>query len=191
MSVKNNLREQAHKIRDQLASNDNGMAARKIASQFIMLPELDGDLADVKTVAGYYPIKTELDALVILKVLHASFYPIALPSINEKEGPLEFHNWDMRSELEDGPFGTKQLTQKIVVPDIIIAPLLAFDEVGVRLGYGGGYYDRTLETLRINNPELIAIGVAFEGQKLDHVPCEAHDQKLDLIVTETTTYRFD
>ncbi|MBT5185205.1 MAG: 5-formyltetrahydrofolate cyclo-ligase [Kordiimonadaceae bacterium] len=189
MSVKNNLRQNAMEKRDQLSVNDDGMAARMIAAQIIMLPELDGDLSVVKTVAGYYPIKSELDALTILKVLHAAFFPIALPSIKAKDSPLEFQSWDMKSALIDGPFATKQSSEAFVIPEIIIVPLLAFDLKGARIGYGGGYYDRTIEALRKNNPNLITIGVAYDGQKVDAVPTEEHDQKLDMVVTEKTTYR--
>ena len=189
MSVKNNLRQNAMEKRDQLSVNDDGMAARMIAAQIIMLPELDGDLSVVKTVAGYYPIKSELDALTILKVLHAAFFPIALPSIKAKDSPLEFQSWDMKSALIDGPFATKQSSEAFVIPEIIIVPLLAFDLKGARIGYGGGYYDRTIEALRKNNPNLITIGVAYDGQKVDAVPTEEHDQKLDMVVTEKTRYR--
>ena len=69
-------------------------------------------------------------------------------------------------------------------------PLLAFDDKGFRLGYGGGYYDRTLEKLRNENPELFAIGIAYDDQKLDSVPTESYDQPLDMVITEKTTYRF-
>ena len=191
MSVKNTLRQNATQKRDQLSINDDGMAARMIASQIIMLPELDGDLSVVKTVAGYYPMKSEIDALIILKVLHAAFYPVALPTITSKDSPLEFHGWDLKSSLIDGPFGTKQSSEQVVVPEIIIVPLLAFDLKGARIGYGGGYYDRTIEALRKNNPNLITIGVAYEGQKVDAVPTEDHDQTLDMVVTEQKKYRFN
>ena len=112
-----------------------------------------------------------------------------IPSIKAKDSPLEFQSWDMKSALIDGPFATKQSSEAFVIPEIIIVPLLAFDLKGARIGYGGGYYDRTIEALRKNNPNLITIGVAYDGQKVDAVPTEEHDQKLDMVVTEKTTYR--
>ncbi|MDG1858813.1 MAG: 5-formyltetrahydrofolate cyclo-ligase, partial [Emcibacteraceae bacterium] len=135
MSDKNTIRNSAKTIRDQLYANDDGMAARNIAAKIVMLEELD----DVKTVAGYYPIKNELDLMVTLKVLHAARFPLALPTIIEKDHPLEFKSWDMRSELVAGPFNTKESSEDNVVPEVILVPLLAFDKKGGRIGYGGGF----------------------------------------------------
>lgn len=186
MLEKENLREKSSKIRKKIFEEEDGIAARKVASQIIMLPELD----TVKVVSGYYPIRSEMDILVTLKALHAARFPIALPKIVKPEHPLEFKSWDMQTPLIDGPFGTKEPTENIVNPEVILLPMLAFDDRGARLGYGGGYYDRTLEALRRQNPELIAIGVAYEDQKLDAIPVNAYDQPLDMVITEKTTYRF-
>lgn len=185
MADKNILRENALKKRDAVFSQDDGMAARNIAAQLIMLPELDA----VKIISGYYPIRSELDCLTILKTLHAARFPIALPTIVSDNEPLEFRNWDMREELVDGPFGTKQSGGEVVVPEILIVPLVAFDLKGNRIGYGGGYYDRTLATLREKSQDIIAIGVGFDDQKLDSIPAQDYDQPLDLVVTEKTIYR--
>ncbi len=190
MSDKNSLRKTALKKREEFFNNDE-MAARLVAAKVIMLPELDDPLDKVKLIAGYYPLKSELDGLIILKALHAAYFPIALPFIQEKDQPLLFRSWDLKSPLSDGPFATKQSDQEQVIPQIVIVPLLAFDLNGHRLGYGGGYYDRTLEQLRKNNPNLIAIGVAYDGQKHDPLPIDHHDQKLDMVVTEKTIYRFE
>jgi len=187
MSDKNSLRQSALKTRTEIHSNDDGMAARKVAAQVIMLPELD----EVRIIAGYMPIKCELDCLTVLKTLHAARFPICLPTIVEPEAPLEFHSWDMRTELSDGPFGTKQSTEEVVVPEVLLVPLIAFDENGSRLGYGGGYYDRTLEMLRCENPNIIAVGIAYENQMLASVPTDDYDQQLNMVVTEKTTYRFE
>ncbi|MBT5072747.1 MAG: 5-formyltetrahydrofolate cyclo-ligase [Kordiimonadaceae bacterium] len=185
MSDKNTLRENALKSRDAVSLADNASASRMVCAQIIMLPELD----EIKVISGYYPMRIELNSLTILKALHAARFPIALPTIISDDEPLEFRRWDMRTELVDGPFGTKQSTQEVVVPEILIVPLAAFDLKGNRIGYGGGYYDRTLSVLRKNNPDVIAIGVAFDDQKLDSIPAEDYDQPLDLVVTEKTIYR--
>ena len=185
MADKNTLREKALKTRDAVFSADDGVAARNVAAQLIMLPELD----EVKIISGYYPINSELDCLVILKVLHAARFPIVLPTIVADGEPLQFRRWDMRAELVDGPFGTKQSRDEVVVPEIIIVPLAAFDLKGHRIGYGGGYYDRTLSDLRTNNPHTVAIGVAYDNQKLDSVPAEDYDQPLNMVITEKTIYR--
>lgn len=187
MSDKKSLRQSALETRSKTHLDDNGMAARKVAAQVIMLPELDV----VRTIAGYIPIKSELNCLVVLKALHAARFPLCLPTIVASEAPLEFRSWDMRTALSDGPFGTKQSSEEMVVPEILLVPLVAFDENGARLGYGGGYYDRTLQELRLKNQDLVAIGIAFENQKLATIPTEDYDQPLNMVVTETTTYRFE
>jgi|TARA_R110002096_G_scaffold435548_1_gene661406 5-formyltetrahydrofolate cyclo-ligase len=186
MSEKKSQREQSLKLRDQAHVQDDGMAARKITAQIIMLPELD----EVRNISGYIPIRSEVDCMVILKALHAAQFPICLPSITDRDKPLEFRAWDMRTELQDGPFKTKQSTGQIVAPAVLLVPLVAFDGHGARLGYGGGYYDRTLQTLRAENPDLVTIGIAYDDQKLASVPTDGYDQSLDMVVTEKTTYRF-
>lgn len=189
MSDKKDLREKLFKNREILFKKDDGMAARYVASQIIMLPELD----TFKIISGYYTMKGELDCLVILKALNAAFYKIALPSLVKKDHPLDFHEWDLKTDLIKGPFGTKEVEEKekSIIPEVLIVPLLGFDLEGYRLGYGGGYYDRTIELLKKNNPKLVTIGVAYDGQKIDVLPRENHDQKLSMVVTEKKTYRFN
>lgn len=186
MSDKKSLREKAFQLRQEAFANDDGMAARHVASQVIMLEELD----QYKNIACYYPIREELDALVIIKALHAARFKVSLPKIVMKDMPLEFRTWDLKEELVDGPFGTKEPTGDKIVPEVILAPLVAFDETGARLGYGGGYYDRTIVELRQGNPSLVVVGLAFENQKLARIPVESYDQPMDLVITEKTTYRF-
>ncbi len=186
MLQKNELREKSLKIRKKAEEGDDGMAARLVASKIIMLPELD----EVRTVAGYIPIKNELDCLIILKALHAAFFPVALPTIVAKDKSLDFHAWGMDTELTDGPFGTKQSTGSKVTPEIILVPLVAFDLKGGRIGYGGGFYDRTIKRLKENNNCLMTIGVAYEAQQADDIPMETHDQRLDMVITEKQVYRF-
>ncbi|MCP5381292.1 MAG: 5-formyltetrahydrofolate cyclo-ligase [Kordiimonadaceae bacterium] len=186
MTDKKSLREASLIRRSEACAKDNGMAARMIASKVIMLPELD----EIRTISGFIPINDEIDCLIVLKVLHAARFPLCLPTIRAKNEPLEFNSWELRTPLDDGPFGTKQSTGAIVSPEVLLVPLLAFDEKGSRLGYGGGYYDRTLEKLRRENPEVYAIGIAFDDQKLDSIPMESYDQPLDMVITEKTTYRF-
>ena len=186
MSDKKSQREKSIELRAQAHNRDDGMAARKITAQVIMLPELD----EVRNISGYSPIHSEVDCLVILKALHAAQFPICLPSIAASDQPLVFREWDMRSDLSEGPFKTKQSTGAVMSPAVLLVPLVAFDEKGGRLGYGGGYYDRTLEKLRAENSDLVAIGIAYDDQKLASLPTESYDQPLDMVITEKTTYRF-
>jgi 5-formyltetrahydrofolate cyclo-ligase len=106
--------------------------------------------------------------------------------------PLIFREWRPGDVLEDAPFGTRIPSDaaKELTPEIVIVPLLAFDSEGYRLGYGGGYYDRTLDLLR-RKGDCIAVGFAYSGQEWAGVPRERHDERLDWIVTEDGARRIE
>jgi 5-formyltetrahydrofolate cyclo-ligase len=94
--------------------------------------------------------------------------------------------------LEDGPFGTfhPPASAAVTSPGILLLPLLAFDASGYRLGYGGGYYDRTLEDMKSPVSTVLAVGIAYQAQQIDAVPHSALDQRLDWVVTENSTHQF-
>jgi 5-formyltetrahydrofolate cyclo-ligase len=99
--------------------------------------------------------------------------------------PLEFHRWEPDIAMIAGPFGARvPINAEAVVPKVIVMPLAAFDRSGSRLGYGGGFYDRTLELLRQSGP-VLAIGFAYSAQEFEQLPVEPTDQKLDAVVTES------
>lgn len=193
------LRQEMKAIRESLYAQDDDMAVRQIAARILRLPEIAGEVQrgikarsnEPHMVAGFMPIQTEVDGLFILKALNAIQCRCALPVMTGKNQPLAFKEWDMAEELEDSAHGTKEPAAQSadVTPDIILVPLLAFDGKGFRLGYGGGYYDRTLEIYRQKGHPFTAIGIAFDGQKTNHVPTAKHDQPLDIIVTEKKVYR--
>ncbi|WP_321394193.1 5-formyltetrahydrofolate cyclo-ligase [Emcibacter sp.] len=188
MTTKKKLRTELAAQRLELKDEIGEMAARQVASQLILLPELEE--ADI--VAGYHTLGSELDCLTVLKALHAAHFRIALPVIVARDHALKFREWDMVHPLEDGGHGTRQPDEKCheVMPDVMLVPLLAFDGAGHRLGYGGGFYDRTLHAYRSRNEDLLTIGLAFEGQRRDDVFADVHDQPLDMIITEENIYRF-
>ncbi|WP_298324839.1 5-formyltetrahydrofolate cyclo-ligase [Asticcacaulis sp.] len=140
-------------------------------------------------VAGFHPIKDEIDPRPLMRHFQACGYALALPSI-EAEGRMIFRTCTLDASLEAGPFGTQQPRPDApeVFPDLILAPLLAFDREGGRLGYGGGFYDRALDYLRSvnqsNENPLQVWGVAFSAQAVACVPTESHDQRLDAVLTE-------
>jgi len=142
----------------------------------------------VKTgvIAGYIPIQSEIDLLPLMSALADTDFELALPCIKRKNHPLEFRRYKPGDKLRGGPHGTKapQRTAPLVSPDVILLPLLAYSRNGVRLGYGGGYYDRTLEVLR-SQKTIFACGVGFAGQEVPTLPSGPHDQKLDGVLTET------
>ncbi|MCV2874500.1 5-formyltetrahydrofolate cyclo-ligase [Defluviimonas sp. WL0050] len=139
-----------------------------------------------KVLAGYMPMRTEIDCLPAMAA-HAG--PVGVPVILAAATPLKFRRWSADATMVAGEFGALiPETGDWVEPDVLIVPLLAFDRRGYRLGYGGGFYDRTLEGLRSRKP-VVAIGFAFSAQEVDEVPIEPTDEPLDLIVTEREIFK--
>lgn len=139
------------------------------------------------SLAGYMPIRTEIDPL---PVMAEHLGPVGVPVIRAEAQPLDFHLWTHDCEMVDGPFGARVPAQGVaMVPRVVIVPLVGFDPRGYRLGYGGGFYDRTLAGLKTMGP-VTTIGYAYEAQQLDEVPIDQYDQKLDLMVTETGVREF-
>ena len=136
-------------------------------------------------VAGYWPLSDEIDPLPLMRALAGRGCGLALPVVVQKAAPLEFRVWEPEGILEPGPHGTRHppSSAPVVIPDVVLVPLLAFDRRGFRLGYGGGYYDRTLARLRRDGP-VAAIGLAFAVQEVDEVPAGPWDQSLERIATE-------
>lgn len=134
--------------------------------------------------AGYVPIRSEINPLPAMAEASAHGR-VGVPVIDGKGQPLRFAVWTPSAPMEAGPFGAMvPKTLDFFEPEILIVPLVAFDARGGRLGYGGGFYDRTLEALRRSRPTL-AIGFCYAAQEAEILPLETTDQPLDLIVTET------
>ncbi len=133
--------------------------------------------------AGYAAMRTEIDPLPALAEA-AAHGPVGLPVIEGVGRPLRFRAWSPGCTMVPGAFGAAiPETGDWITPEILIVPLVAFSRAGGRLGYGGGFYDRTLEALRAARPTL-AIGFAYAAQEAEDLPLEPTDQPLDLIVTE-------
>ncbi len=133
--------------------------------------------------SGYLPIRTEIDPRAAMAEA-AAHGPVGVPVIQGTGLPLLFSRWTPDGPLRDGPFGAQvPESDDFFEPEILIVPLVAFTRAGGRLGYGGGFYDRTLERLRAARATL-AIGFAFAAQEAGTLPQEPTDQPLDLIVTE-------
>ncbi|QYK40538.1 MAG: 5-formyltetrahydrofolate cyclo-ligase [Paracoccaceae bacterium] len=134
-----------------------------------------------RVLSGYLPMRTEIDPL---PAMAAHPGPVCVPVTPPRGNPLRFREWRPGCALETGPFGAMVPSGGgWLVPQVLIVPLLAWDRRGYRLGYGGGYYDRTLEGLRAAGG-CIAVGFAFAAQEVDAVPIDATDQRLDHLVTE-------
>ncbi len=153
----------------------------------LLLAELTG--AGGNVVAGYMAMRTEIDPAPVMRRLHAEGARICVPVIEGKDQPLKFREWTPGCALEDGPFGAKVPAEgDWLEPDALIVPLVAFDARLNRLGYGGGFYDRTLEGLRARKP-VAAIGFAYAAQEADALPLEPTDQPLNALVTEKGVLR--
>ena len=135
-----------------------------------------------KIIGGYYPVNFEVDDLDLLRKFEKNNYKISLPVI-KKNFQMDFYKWAFSDILKINKYGIPEPeTKNIVYPDIILVPLVAFDNNLNRLGYGGGYYDRLINKLS-KKKKIIKIGLALSVQKIDKVPINKYDQKLDYIVT--------
>ncbi len=180
-AIKDAARAQARAVRDAVA--DDAVRQRAAASV------RDRVLADVDLpdgpVAGYWPLGSELDVRPVLLHLHGLGRSVALPVSGPRGQALTFRDWDPALPLAAGRYGIHEpgADRPEVAPAVLLVPMLAFDRTGHRLGYGAGYYDRTLDALRAVRP-VLAVGVAFAAQEVEAVPCADHDERLDWIVTE-------
>jgi 5-formyltetrahydrofolate cyclo-ligase len=135
-----------------------------------------------KIVGGYYPVNFEIDDLELLKKFEKNKFNISLPVI-KKNFQMDFYKWSFSDPLKVNKYGIPEPeTKNIVYPDVLLVPLVAFDKNLNRLGYGGGYYDRLIKKLS-KKKKIMKIGLAFSAQKIDKVPINMYDQKLDYIVT--------
>ena len=135
--------------------------------------------------AAYLPIRSELSPLPLVAALVSRGIATAMPVTPEPGNPLAFYRWSPGMRLDDGPYNTKQppVDGERVVPDVILAPMLAYDAGCWRLGYGGGFYDRSIAGLRDSGHRLMVIGIAFDGQQVDKVPTGPFDMPLDAVWT--------
>ncbi len=179
----------------QKAAARKAAFARRKAAFDTRMPGAAGRLSEVLAgyrgvpLAGYMPIRTEIDPLPAMAEA-AAHGPVGVPVISAAGQPLRFSRWEPDMALKDGPFGA-QIPEKddFFDPEILIVPLVAFDGAGGRLGYGGGFYDRTLEGLRDRRATL-AIGFAFDAQEVEALPLEPTDQPLNMVVTESRVLSF-
>jgi len=152
-----------------------------------IVAHLSAALALPKIVAFCWPIKHEPDVRAVIEGWRAQGARAALPVVLREDAPLAFRPWDAATVLAADRYGIPTPTAgDFVHPDLILLPLNGFDAAGYRLGYGGGYFDRTLAAL---SPRPLAVGVGFEINRVDSIRPEAHDQRLDWIVTEAGAFR--
>jgi 5-formyltetrahydrofolate cyclo-ligase len=149
-------------------------------------------IPETATLSGYWPIGSEIDVMTTLLTHANRGGAIALPVVVEAGAPLIFRVWRVGDEMDKGPFGIEEpkSTAAVVLPDILLTPMLAFDRAGYRLGYGGGFYDRTLRSLRAQKP-ILTIGVAYGAQEVPETPRGSMDERLDWIATDREAFKVD
>ena len=180
------LRATALAARDALSSEHRAAAAQAIAERGLPIEIMPGAV-----VAGYSPIRSEIDPVPLMRSLAAQGAQLALPAITARGRSLAFRAWSPNDRLLLGPLGILEPSPAAaeITPDIMLVPLAAFDRAGHRIGYGAGHYDYTLAHLR-KLKHIIAIGLAFAAQEIVAVPALPHDVALDYVLTETQTFEF-
>jgi 5-formyltetrahydrofolate cyclo-ligase len=183
---KADLRTAALARRDALSHEHCIAAAQAIAKR-----GLPFELAPGAVVAGYSPIRSEIDPAPLMRKLATHGARLVLPAIAARGQSLRFRAWHPNDRLLPGPLGILEPSPAAaeITPDIVLVPLAAFDRSGHRIGYGAGHYDRTLAQLR-KSKALVAIGLAFAAQEVEAVPALSHDVALDYVLTETQTFDF-
>ena len=174
------LRTAALALRDALPAAMRAAAAETIAARAFPVTVAPGTI-----VAGFSPMKTEINPIPLLRKLSDAGAQLALPAIAGRGKPLLMRAWHFGAPLKAGQWGIREPTADAaeVAPDILIVPLAAFDRAGHRIGYGAGYYDMTINALRAQKP-ILAIGIAFAAQEIPKVPATERDARLDLVLTE-------
>ncbi len=185
---KADLRSQLRARRDTIHTSERIEAATSLARHIM---EFAGE-KEVTTIAGYVPMKGEIDIMPTLALLASDGMNILLPAVMLGDPLLQLHPWRPGEPLQDGPFGTKHpisanhespITNH-EVPTLILVPLLGFDTRLHRLGYGKGYYDASLRYWKQQNPRLLTLGAAFACQQTDEIPIHEGDIALDAVATE-------
>jgi len=174
--LKSKLRKKILKVREKTNKKNIQIDFNQI------IKVLKKEKINKKIIGGYYPVNFEVDDLVLLRKFENDKFTISLPVI-KKNFQMEFYKWSFFDPLKVNKYGIPEPeTKNIVYPDILLIPLVAFDKNLNRLGYGGGYYDRLIKKLS-KKKNIIKIGLALSIQKIDKVPINVYDQKLDYILT--------
>ena len=179
---KSQIRNKIIKIRKKKFNKDLKIDLGKFIS-FLKINEINP-----KSIGGYYPSNYEIDDLDILNLLEKKNLKVSLPII-KKNNHMNFYDWSRNDPLKINKFGIPEpVSSEIIYPDILLVPLVAYDNGLNRLGYGGGYYDRYIEKLD-KIKKVIKIGLAFSFQKISSIPINKYDKRLDFIVTEKEILR--
>ena len=180
--IKSKIRKKILDIRKKKNNKNIKFSFLKVFNEIIK------NISKKKIVGGYYPVNFEIDILEILEKLETKGLQLCLPVV-KKDNEMDFYSWSTKNLLKLNQYGIPEPEQiKKVFPDIILVPLVAFDSRLYRIGYGGGYYDRYIQKLS-SKKNLLKIGIAHSCQKINRVPINKYDKKLDIIITEKYVLR--
>ena len=180
--LKSTIRKKILNIRKKNNSKNIEISFLKI------FKEIKKNISKKKIIGGYYPVNFEIDILDILDQLEIKGLKLSLPVI-KKNNEMDFYTWSNNDLLILNKYGIPEPEQiKKVIPDVILIPLVAFDSRLFRIGYGGGYYDRYIGKFS-NKKNLFKVGIAHSCQKINVVPTNNYDKKLDVIITEKYVLR--
>ncbi len=184
--TKSALRQSFLERRLQMLPNDRANASQAIFEAFFKNVQMTNNAI----VAGYWPIKAEVDVMLILRELLGKGHRCALPHVASESAPLLFRHWDEKTKMVTGKLGIHEPAtgSATLIPDIMLVPLLAFDTKGHRLGYGAGFYDRTIARLK-KQKSVRTIGLAYEMQMYGEIPKGENDVKIDMIITDRNIYK--
>jgi 5-formyltetrahydrofolate cyclo-ligase len=188
-AAKTALRNEALARRGELSDTQAAAFSKQIAGEAL---ELSLRLRPQGGIAAlYWPMRNEADPRPLVIGLRGAGFEIALPVTPETGFPLIFRLWRDSDPLVKGRYGIAEPAEEcpLARPDLVFLPLAAFDRTGQRIGYGGGYYDRTLAALRAERA-ISAIGLAYSVQEVEAIPFERHDEKLDFLLTERELLEF-
>jgi 5-formyltetrahydrofolate cyclo-ligase len=186
LDTKKRLRAAAKLARATAFARHGSAAAEQLAGLGLAF----GDIPSTAIVSGFSAIGEEISPLPLLTRLLADGHRLCLPVMPGKGVPLLFRSWTPGDPTTAAVWGIGEPlpSAPVLEPDVLLVPLLAFDSRGNRLGYGGGFYDRTIAQLRALKP-VVTIGLAFDEQRVDSVPHTAHDQRLDWVLTPSGPLR--
>lgn len=187
------LRRHSLERRDLVTHEEAHQAAQELTQNCLscLNPLISSYPSTSAIISLCWPIRSEINTRPLIDMLSQQGRKISLPIMHKIKHPLVFRQFEPGDDLVKGPYGLSEPSEDkaLVEPDIIFAPLAAFDRRGYRLGYGGGIYDATFTKLR-NKKKIIAIGLAYALQEIDQVPIEPHDQRLDYLITEREIITF-
>ena len=186
--IKSNFRKKQYAIRKKLFSDNINNFNKSLFENFFKKINFETFLV----VSSFISINTEIDTTELNNYILKNNKKLCLPVVIKKNSHLLFRRFSNNKNLIEGFMKIKEPsnTNHFLIPELLFVPCLAYDSMGYRLGYGGGYYDRTFSYLKKNKKKFISVGYAFDDQKVSEVPKDKFDIKLDYVITEKKIYSF-